>query len=439
MNTLYALLVGIDAYREPDTPLKGCLKDVESIEEFILDHCAGQFKIEIEKLLDEQATYSGIINTFRSHLGQASPDDTVWFHFSGHGTEEWTASEFAPYDPNSLDQTLLCYDSGHGAENLADKELAVLLHEVAHSNGPGNAPHILVTLDCCHSGSGTRTGGDKPEYSPRGARSRNTRRPLSSYIDGYYTNLPGQLTVPISPHINLSACKTFQIAGDGKSGGAFTSGLIDALKKSRGDISYVDLYTHARHAVARIRDNQTPQFATIDNFDPYTRFLRNEQMGTPELYDVSKVSDDGWVIHCGVIHGLPAEPPSPLEVDILSPAPELKSVGSATIKRVGTSKSTINLESNLDLKGFFGSLVGDTPEYRARLKSITSPPMSIFVTNHEKLPAELQTAISDARYITLNDARDSATSIELKVMDDHIRMTDTEFNRSARLGIEQDD
>ena len=34
---------------------------------------------------------------------------------------------------------------------LADKELSLLLAEVA-----ANGPHVVVILDCCHSGGGTR-------------------------------------------------------------------------------------------------------------------------------------------------------------------------------------------------------------------------------------------------------------------------------------------
>ena len=165
MKNLFVLLVGIDKYRDPDQPLNGCVKDIDALEKFINRHYSGIFNIELVRLANEQATYANNINAFRSNLRKAGPDDTAWFHFSGHGTEEWTATEFSATDPNSRDQTLLCYDSGHGSENLADKELAVLLHEVATTSPGGESkgtPHIVVSLDCCHSGSGTRHGGDEP-------------------------------------------------------------------------------------------------------------------------------------------------------------------------------------------------------------------------------------------------------------------------------------
>ena len=37
---------------------------------------------------------------------------------------------------------------------LADKEIALLLNHV--TSGDAGAPHVVVTLDCCHSGGGTR-------------------------------------------------------------------------------------------------------------------------------------------------------------------------------------------------------------------------------------------------------------------------------------------
>ena len=174
MKNLFALLVGINDYKKPLSALNGCIKDVKQIEKFIHTHCKEDFDVHVKKLLDGEATYQGIINAFRSHLKQARPDDVAWFHYSGHGSEEKTAPEFLPLEANGKDQTLICHDSRKsGADHLADKELAVLLQEVAteyvdHSRKEGT-PHIVVTLDCCHSGSGTRSAGEDAEWSTRSA------------------------------------------------------------------------------------------------------------------------------------------------------------------------------------------------------------------------------------------------------------------------------
>ena len=295
---IYALLVGIDAYPARGMELKGCRKDVEGIEAFLQARFTPE-QLQLRTLLDEQATYRNIVQAFRTHLCQAGSSDTVWFHFSGHGSEQPTASEFlATLEPNGKDQTLVTYyrDAAGGHQHLADKELAVLLHRVATLTEGGSSktgsPHIVVTLDCCHSGSGTRYHGSESELRTRGVPAplpdhRHPRRSLASYAGGYYQALVDQkeaLHLPLSQHVLLSACESIQTAGDLPSGGLFTTGLLEALRQAGGQLNYPDLYRRTRDLVKKIRRAQTPKFAIINNFDPYQRFLGGSQLGNPERF-----------------------------------------------------------------------------------------------------------------------------------------------------------
>ena len=126
-----------------------------------------------------------------SFLGKPKKDDVVWFHFSGHGTEVYCAEEFLKIEPNGKDQSLVCYHKSDedGQPFLADKELAILIDEL--SKGDVEPPHIVVSTDCCHSGSitrdeyKTRKYGDSlpPDRSNAGS---NVARKLDSYLDGFY-------------------------------------------------------------------------------------------------------------------------------------------------------------------------------------------------------------------------------------------------------------
>ena len=185
----YVLLVGINDYPAPVSKLGGCLKDLDQVQTYLQATVGkGDSKesttasglptrtlgpLHLCRLENEQATHSNIITGFREFLRQAGPDDTVWFHFSGHGSEQFTAEAFLELEPNGKDQTLVCYQAkkGEGQLHLADKELAVLLHEVEHQDmegQPKESPHIVVSLDCCHSGSGTRKK-EVPEFKSRQA------------------------------------------------------------------------------------------------------------------------------------------------------------------------------------------------------------------------------------------------------------------------------
>ncbi|NJR21109.1 MAG: caspase family protein [Richelia sp. CSU_2_1] len=79
-----ALLVGVDRY--PDSPLRGCVTDVELQRELLL-YRFGFDPSDILTLTDSQATRENIETAFATHLiQQAKPGDSVVFHFSGCGS-----------------------------------------------------------------------------------------------------------------------------------------------------------------------------------------------------------------------------------------------------------------------------------------------------------------------------------------------------------------
>lgn len=79
-----ALLVGVDRY--PDSPLHGCITDVE-LQRELLTYRFGFQPSDILTLTDAQATRENIETAFVTHLSeQAKPGDAVVFHFSGCGS-----------------------------------------------------------------------------------------------------------------------------------------------------------------------------------------------------------------------------------------------------------------------------------------------------------------------------------------------------------------
>ena len=150
--------------------------------------------------------------------------------------------------------------------DLADKELAVLIAEVAR-----NEAHVAVLFDCCHSGSGTRDVTSARGLKPRLTHEVTTERPLETYLDGYYSRLrdAGQpLFVPTARHILLAACERGQLAQEMPGHGLFTSTLIDVLEKSGGELSYADLSCAAaprsdRERSIRIRSSRPTTGSTL--------------------------------------------------------------------------------------------------------------------------------------------------------------------------------
>jgi hypothetical protein len=79
-SNLYALLVGINDYSPNVGKLNGCLNDVDHFHDYLTDNF-DRSGLLIEVLKDADATRSNIIEQFRSHLGKAKRDDTVFFQY----------------------------------------------------------------------------------------------------------------------------------------------------------------------------------------------------------------------------------------------------------------------------------------------------------------------------------------------------------------------
>ncbi len=381
---LYALLIGINDYPEDVGKLYGCCNDVNHMQDYLQDHFKST--LLIESLKNNDATRNNIIKLSREHLGKAGENDAVLFYYSGHGSREMSAPGFKEFYPDSLDETLVCYDSRlQNGFDLADKELAALLAEIAQKN-----PHIAVILDCCHSGSGTRAADDFnlaavkqiPTWKP------GTPRPLESYFGGYKDMTA--LRIPLSKHILMAACDRKQKAWETNDrSGVFTDTLLEVLEKSKGNISYTDLFFMCRSAVLKRAQNQTPQFEPYHHFLPYTKFLQGDLLATTARYHVF-FEEDEWKIDCGALHGLPTDTDKNIEIALfafgdqgallknrpLDPhktfSNEGEIAGYTRVLKVGAQKSTLDLKAD-----------NTNTQYKAEIISLPVPPLPVLLEGDE--------------------------------------------------------
>jgi hypothetical protein len=322
VKTIYALLVGIDDYPAPVPKLRGCINDIQEMREYLearVDSGGRPIKdaLKVKALLDEDATRDAIINAFRGHLGQAGPGDVALFCYSGHGSQEQASEQFWHLEPDHLDETLVLYDSRtEGSWDLADKELAKLITEVA----TGGA-HVVVLLDCCHSGSGTRA----PQFAETAVRRAPTdlrQRPLGSFIfspdelptAGASRDLKARPSGwdTAGRHVLLAACRDDEEAkeyhGGGATRGAFSYFLGETLRTIGGDITYRDLFARAAALVRGQVQRQSPQLEATASDDLERPFLGGAILSAPRYFVVS-VQGGRWTLHAGKVHGIPASTP----------------------------------------------------------------------------------------------------------------------------------
>jgi hypothetical protein len=151
-----ALLVGINAYDE--MPLRGCVNDVTRMRE-LLQQQYHLSDAQIRILQDEAATHAAITDGLRwlaETDGTATPPVRL-FHFSGHGTY---AVDEQGDEPDGQDEVLVPYDYG-SAGGLRDDTLRGLY------DGFPPESHLILSMDCCHSGTLHFGTADDADVVPR--------------------------------------------------------------------------------------------------------------------------------------------------------------------------------------------------------------------------------------------------------------------------------
>jgi pimeloyl-ACP methyl ester carboxylesterase len=391
-RNLYALLVGINEYPDPDICLSGCVPDIEAVEEYLRGRVATDgCQLKLHKLLDQQATRQAIIEGFKQHLCQAESNDIVLFYYSGHGAQAKTPKEFWHLEPDKQEEMLVCYDSlSEGGWGLADKELGYLIAQIAEKN-----PHICIILDCCHSGNGTRNLLQKTRVRrlPKDER----ERPLGSYIfpreelksvSLYCSNHednPSGWKIPKGRHVLLAACQEFEEAGDqikNENRGVFSYCLMETLRNNNGTLSYQDLFQQTEALVHSHVSKQSPQLEFTNSGDANQVFLDGAIKERQPYFMVSyKKENKSWVINGGAVHGVPISAKddkillSLFQNDCENFDDPSKSVGKAEVTQVLPSLSKIKF---IDIE--------DPPrdyQFKAVVTSLPLPPLGVSFEGQE--------------------------------------------------------
>lgn len=202
----------------------------------------------VTTLVNRQATKTGIIGAFRKMAASCKQGDVVYVHYSGHGQQ---MTDVHNDEKDGLDECWIPYDAYrkasatyHGEKHLTDDELNVYLNAIRHKIGAKGK--LLVVIDACHSGDGTR--GDNDEVvrgvedtlvvdSLNGRGLYETFEMLKSLFMGDYDKekIINDKAKPLAERwITISACRSDQVNVEMKSPavGKLTYALWKELKNS---------------------------------------------------------------------------------------------------------------------------------------------------------------------------------------------------------------
>lgn len=402
---LYALLVGIDRYKPPVPPLGGCCNDIDAFAAYLKGQAeaAGSAGLSLKVLKDKQATHAAIVAGFRKHLAKAKKGDVALFYYAGHGSQEQSPPEFWHLEPDLLDETLVCHDSREpGKFDLADKELAALIDEVAEGGA-----HVAVILDCCHSGSGTRNLVDRAVRVRRAPTDTRVRRVgdfdlTETQLRRLMESKPkaGAASAwPVGRHLLLAACRDDQEAseysGDGEPRGAFSFFLGDTLRKATGPLTYRDVFARTDALLRTQVTSQCPQMEATSPEDLDALFLDGAIRPSHPYYLVSSDGSE-WTMSAGSVHGVPAvSEGEAIELALFpfdAPAEALgdrsKAVGKGRVMEVGPTTSRV------DLIGM--RKTNPTTTYKAVVTALPLPALAVLIEGEAEGAELARAALAEA-------------------------------------------
>ena len=160
-QTRRALVIGIGQQEDRAWGKINGDKDVAYVVEMLK---GAMYKEEnITRVVNRQATKVGIAKAFMRLANQCKVGDIVYVHYSGHGQQ---MKDVHNDEKDGLDECWIPYDAYrkvsktyHGEKHLTDDELNVYLNVIR--NKIGARGKLLVVIDACHSGDGTRGDDDE--------------------------------------------------------------------------------------------------------------------------------------------------------------------------------------------------------------------------------------------------------------------------------------
>lgn len=215
-QTRHALIVAIGNYPNPDEnlwPVISSANDVPLIKNALIQNQGFEEK-NVQILLDSQATKKGITDALDKLIAAVKKGDIIVIHFSchGHQIEDDNNDEI-----DGLDEAIVPYGAVASYDERKFKELfAGYLRDdlfgekiILLRNKLGREGDVLVTLDACHSGSGTR---DVPAAKIRGGN-----RPMvsSNFKTGNFTaaDNAGVFKERVTTKLNTDAATFVLISG----------------------------------------------------------------------------------------------------------------------------------------------------------------------------------------------------------------------------------
>lgn len=257
---VYTVMVGVSDYKYVGN-LDYADKDARDMKEALCN--SEKWKdADGHVLCNEAATKERIKNSILEYSGKLGPQDTFFFFFSGHGTNQYGKAFIAPHDAN-IDFW------GNGYNLISESDLRSWLQSLAKDSA--NPPKVAVVLDSCFSGGAIDERGDK-SLNSKFIKLKGSDYPfLKGGFEKELGFLKNSVILTASDNINETAVDSLVLKN-----GAFTYYIVDGLGRGaeigsadinrNNKVSMEELYEYANPRVKEfLKDGRHPGIS--DNYE----------------------------------------------------------------------------------------------------------------------------------------------------------------------------
>lgn len=264
-QTRRALVIGIGQQEDRAWGKINGDKDVAYVAEMLK---GAMYKEEnITRVVNRQATKVGIAKAFMRLANQCKVGDIVYVHYSGHGQQ---MKDVHNDEKDGLDECWIPYDAyrkpckkDRGEKHLTDDEVNYYLNAIRDKIGAKGK--MLVVIDACHSGDGTR--GDDGEVV-RGVE--EIFDAMKSFIWGIAVEKGKEKVVNPNARenrerwITISACQSDQVNIEMKSPavGKLTYAIYKKVKEMKGNDDNEGFFKKIRMSV-NANTGSRPQYPVM--------------------------------------------------------------------------------------------------------------------------------------------------------------------------------
>lgn len=236
-----ALIIGIN-YENTDLQLSGCINDALNLKNYLITK--GFTESNMQFLTDQTVlpTRANILAAISWLTAGAKAGDSLWFSYSGHGSQQSERSQRVRDEKDGLDETIVPLDY-QTAGQILDDDLRRLLVDPLPAG-----VRLTALIDACHSATSFDLAYQWEDASIYRKRGKALSYVAADWRTSTRVTINSQYRSSAADVVTISGSRDNQTSADaveeGKATGAMTYSFLKTLasaEKSKSVLSWQDL------------------------------------------------------------------------------------------------------------------------------------------------------------------------------------------------------